>query len=974
MHRTRRFSITAFQLLSLLSLTITQGLAQSSAIDVVFDVKEAAGTGTTDFPTHIVVPIAEGMRGNAAGLRVERADGVAVPAQFSVLNRWWARDNSVRHLLVRFPATVGAYSGAGSGISTYRLTTGNNPPPSDPVSVTDGATIHVRNQQLAIEIQRSPFSITTPSGELTAVFRDENNALRPTFERDDIRVEIEESGPVQATVRMSAPTRTQADGSILHGWAIRLYAYAGQSHVKLDVQLQNAAVDSALSGPLYMQSFELQLAVSGNASAANRRALLTATPITDPEAGALVKADVGLGIRQFYETWPNGVRRNSAEGLVAELFPAWSESQLLPNENINEDTLTASGSGLYWLEDMQAVIKEVVLDFSAGSQNEFETLMQHVQYPPVAVLPLDWYRKTEATLDLGGYISSSLTRPGSDDNRRTPGYPYQATAFYYNRLTGSFLLGWDEFLHSPQRKRAPRTAGSLPRLNADFIVTGNPRDYYVAADSARGELNVAPQWLPGYDHAQDHSLLQLTANPYDGPSWRQFAGNNQSHLRFDYLPGTRQDAKPRDDQHGWFYHVEQSYWFTADPWVKDWYEFVAEFRRVRLNQQDPFPDMSARGVAHSLNHAIQAYRVTGDTALLELLGNYLRSELMPRLNSVGAYTSSPGAEIATFQSGFLLRTLIDYLEELPGGAVVTRDADAFEFIEKTVQWNINIANFGYWRPTDETSPGTSNGTGLTLVDPQQWYVQQTGSSAAAAHVADFLDDGINGGVPPYGDFTGWKGAYVGRLVPLDNNQMPEYALPSDQWRQISLPCNPQANNTVAMLFADDGLGAYGDDWILWAYNPAANNYVNVGLNGILEQGIGYWIIQYSGSSKNLRMPASCAATPVVQPAQCASDGCFNVALATRPATTQWNMIGYPFASAANVADARVVTQSGACTAGCDLDAAAAGQITDSTLWTFTGANYAASVTSGNFEPWTGYWLVTLDAAQTAGPTVLMPKP
>lgn len=973
MLRTRRFSIAVFQLLSLLSLTITQGLAQNSTLDVVFDVKEAAGTGSSEYPTHIVVPMAEGMLTGVTGLRIERVGGVAVPAQFSVLNRWWARDSSVRHLLVRFPATVGRYITAGSGISSYRLTSGSNPAPTDPVSVNDGTTIQVRTQQIAIDIQRSPFAISTPAGALTAVFRDENNALRPTFERNDISIEIEETGPVQAIVRVSAPTRTEADGSILHGWAIRLYAYAGQSHVKLDVQLQNAAVDTALSGPLYMQSFELQLAVGGEATAADRRALLSTTPLTNPEPGALVKGSIGLGIRHFHETWPNGIRRNSDEGLVAELFPAWSESQLLPNRDINVDALSPSGSGLYWLEDMQAVIKEVVLDFDTASQSGFEQLMRQVQYPPVAVLPLDRYRDTKATLDLGGYISATVARPTNDDNQRTPGYSYQSTAFYYNRLKGSFLLGWDEFLHPPTRKRAPRSAGGWPPLNAQFIVSGNPRDYYLAADSARGELNVAPQWLPDYNHDADQPRLLLTTNPYDGPSWRQHAGNNTSHLRFDYLPGTRQDAKPRDDQHGWFYHVEQSYWFTADPWVKDWYEFIAEFRKVRLNQEDPFPAMSGRAVAHALNHAIQAYRVTGDSALLELIGSYVDNELLPRQNPLGTYASEQG-EIAVYQTGFLLRTLIDYLEELPGGVVVTRDTDAFNFIERSIQWNMDIANFAYWRPVGETSPGTSNPTSLTMVGPQQWYAQQTGSTEAAAHVADFLDGGINGGDEPYGNFNGWRGEFEGRLVPLDTTQMPDYALPTNQWRQISLPCHPGSDNTIAAVFGDDGLGEYGDGWIVWAYNPPTNDYTNVGLNEALVQGMGYWIIQHTGSTQQLRMPASCTATPTDQQTQCGTEACFDIALATRAADNQWTMLGYPFASPAPVANARVTTTSGSCTAGCDMNAAAAADITDNSLWNYTGSAYTATTAENSFSPWAGYWLVTLNGVQAADPTLLMPKP
>jgi len=946
------------------------------ANSIPIEVKDSAGLGASGFPVHVVVPLADGDLSAATGLRVEDASGQAVPAQFSVLNRWWARDSSIRHLLVQFPATVGAYQSAGSGIANYRLTTGTNPTPADPVAVTDSATnVRVRNSRLNINITRSPFSIATPSGNLAAVLRDENNAVRPTFERDDITVRVEENGPVRAIVRMSAPTRTEPDGSILHGWAMRLYAYAGQSHVKLDVQLQNAALDSVLSGPLYMESFELQLSATGvDEPAAMRRAELSETELTNPVAGALVKGRTGLGLRQFYETWPNGVRRTDDQ-LVAELFPAWSENQTIAGGNFYDEPLTPNGSGLFWLEDMQSVIKEVVLDFGSPTQTDMENLLRRINYPPIAVLPLDHYRDSAATLDLGGYIATDLTRPTNDDNRRIPNYRYQSTDFWLERLSTTHLLGWDEFLYSPTRKRDPRTAGGWPNVHAHFIVSGNPQDYFIAADRARGELNVPPQWLPGFNYARDQSRLQLTENPYRGPSWRKFDGNGISHLRRDYLPGTEQDGRPRDDQHGWFYYVEQSYWFTADPWVRDWYEFVAEFRKVRLNQADPFPDMSGRAVAHALNHAIQAHRVTGDMELLSLLGLYVRNELLPRINSVGAYTGQNSGQVASWQTGYLLRSLIDYLEELPGGAPLSRDANAASFIDQSVQWNIDIANFADWRSADEQSPGVSAGTGLTLVDPQLWYAAERGDTQAREHVADFLDAGVNGGTPPYGNFGGWSGGYEGRFTPIDIDISDGFVLASDQWRQISLPCNPGTSGSTNAVFGDDGLGTYGSDWILWAYNPATGDYDNVGLEGVLQQGVGYWIIQRTGSTQTLRLPPNCSATPVTSTAACSSaQGCFAAPLVTQANAVQWSMIGYPFNVASSLADVTVVTDAAPCAGGCNLPTSQSNGITSDTLWTYNGEAYSLTTRGDSLQPWLGYWSATLQEADGVSPRMLFPTP
>ena len=59
-------------------------------------------------------------------------------------------------------------------------------------------------------------------------------------------------------------------------------------------------------------------------------------------------------VRNFWQTWPNGLAVDAGNKLSLQLFPAWSaqwhDKQLSP-------------SGLYWLEDMQHVYKEALLYF-----------------------------------------------------------------------------------------------------------------------------------------------------------------------------------------------------------------------------------------------------------------------------------------------------------------------------------------------------------------------------------------------------------------------------------------------------------------------------------------------------------------------------------------------------------------------------------------------------------------------------------
>lgn len=76
-----------------------------------------------------------------------------------------------------------------------------------------------------------------------------------------------------------------------------------------------------------------------------------------------------------------------------------------------------------------------------------------------------------------------------------------------------------------------------------------------------------------------------------------------------------------------------------------------------------------------------------------------------------------------------------------------------------------------------------------------------------------------------------------------------YTLPSDQWRQISIPCNPGEDNSVEAIFGDDNLGALGTDWKIFHFNTANNTYNELQLADSISPGEGYWIIQSSGDLK-----------------------------------------------------------------------------------------------------------------------------
>ncbi|MCK5831535.1 MAG: hypothetical protein KAH20_14665, partial [Methylococcales bacterium] len=205
-----------------------------------------------------------------------------------------------------------------------------------------------------------------------------------------------------------------------------------------------------------------------------------------------------------------------------------------------------------------------------------------------------------------------------------------------------------------------------------------------------------------------------------------------------------------------------------------------------------------------------------------------------------------------------------------------------------------------------------------------------------------------------------------------------YTLPNNQWRQIGLLCNPDnAATTAADIFGDDGLGTYGTSWKLWAYNPITNSYDNVGLNGVVELGVGYWIIQNTGEEKTLDMPTGSIPATVSQPTGCPTGkNCFTIPLHTQNGGNQWNMVAYPHTVASSLGEARVVANSTNCnTPACTLDVAETDNIVHNILFTYNGTSYTQVTMGDNLNPWEGYWVSTLLGSHGATPVkLLLPKP
>jgi hypothetical protein len=385
---------------------------------------------------------------------------------------------------------------------------------------------------------------------------------------------------------------------------------------------------------------------------------------------------------------------------------------------------------------------------------------------------------------LGGVIPGAAAIPTLEEER-LPQYMYPDkywwNSYWYSPTYGTYGAGFTNFYDpEPGYRAASCTTGGWPYSAAGLLATANPGDYFMAEGWAQAELNLRPEWLAGYDFDADWPSLRLTENPYCGGTWRVFDGHGISTLAAPPLPGTGSETPvyyARDDEHGWFYHVAEAYWLTGNPWIKDWYTFIAQFRQTRLKRLDPWPDRSSRATAHALSHALQAYRITGDVSVLDDISAHIHTYLLAEQDPFyGDQLESVESSGGGFQTGYLARFVADYLEEVRAAGKWQAYAEGFNYLSGLMEWNKNVGNFPYYFNARNGGVGETGGSGFTLIDPQSWYYWHTGKQGFWDHVDGYVT-GAGGGETPYGNFADWRGQYEGRFYLFVKNSIRPDAIP-----------------------------------------------------------------------------------------------------------------------------------------------------------------------------------------------------
>ncbi len=245
--------------------------------------------------------------------------------------------------------------------------------------------------------------------------------------------------------------------------------------------------------------------------------------------------------------------------------------------------------------------------------------------------------------------------------------------------------------------------------------------------------------------------------------------------------------------------------------------------------------------------------------------------------------------------------------------------------------------------------------------------------------------GVPAGEPEEADNRRWlnETAYT---VTNFRYQNTTYSLPSNQWHQIAIPyALPLGTNTVELVFGDDlqddpGNSSLGTRWALFRYDPLDQEYVMLQPTEPLQQGVGYWIIQVTGSPVTLSLPTGISPTPVIASGACtASSGCAEIALATRAGANQWQMLGNMFPQDKALASL-IVRDTGSCFDGCTFaEAAETHDLVNNEVWHYnpTTGSYEGITPSGStnnyLKAWYGYWLATKADAYGSNPELLTPS-
>jgi hypothetical protein len=876
--------------------SLVVGGAASADVDVT--VKESAGVGATQFPTTVVIPLPEGQFADTSGFSLGVPAQFEVLERW--VHKDNSIRHVAAHFQASVPAggqavytfTTGGANPAPpqpvqlttSG-STITVTTGPLRFVVNAASFkifdavwydVDGDGQYESGEELIVPSASNGARLDacdTPSSAACTSTPQPDSGLTPDS------VTIEESGPLRAVIRLERYTRYAGIDNMTHGYVVRIYAYAGSPRVKVDYQLVNAATadhgntlrGGKWSDPFYFDALSLDFALqlgsainvrTGIASGVDTRALdangvelaytlhdryalrqaggaTTFSTCTDAATNGTNDCDtagfmdisdgrfgVQVAMRNMWELWPSGFEINGGKRLQVQLFPDWAG-------NWHD----GAARSVYWLDDMQAVVKEVLFNFHGPTPSDAElnaTARTFDRYP-VPTLPASYYRATAVTMDLDGLMPGGLN-PDSESSRLET----NSTSSMDETQADGYTMSWRHW-HADDRGRLydNEVGGEGPISGEEFYASGSPADYWDAERWTWGDINTRPIWMgKDYTHGGDWSALRLEQDPYGNGTphqlhWRD-DGDPSGHGGSYPIAGSGRYAEARDWQHAWFYHVPDWYWASANPWVKDWMTWMGEFTR-RVFVADAEGDVqSQRGIGHATWRQWQSYRITGNTALLDEIADWFARERRPELSPRCGTDVVPGYPYSTasLETAFMLRALQSTLREFRGSDW-QRWASTFLLASAHEEWIQWYGRYGYRNLEQDCQVHAgSSGTAHGAPDPVAHYYWITGKSRFKTFNDTYANSGISGsrpyvtstpegrlfvvdtGASGYGDNL-WDGRYEGRAYFFVDDEARPDAVPPAAVTDLSASL---ASQTLTATFTRPS-GSPSYYLLVWAALP-----------------------------------------------------------------------------------------------------------------------------------------------------------
>ena len=267
---------------------------RDAQFSVPLTIKDNAGVARRGWPVSTGVPLPYGVVQDAEELRLVDDSGREIPLQTEVLSRYWARDKSIRWVLLDFQVDVPA-----GGKTVVHLQ--NRRPASaiaDPVRINEeGDVITVRTGQLVARVSKRDGalfrSVSIDGHEVLRAQADDGAWLRSgavdrmerntgaawnthgwtksrSVEKVDIAEHVYRAGtPAEVLVETRGPVRTvvlirgrHLPGKVgkgvlrdgMYNFTTRLHFYRGQSYVKVEHAIENSDRTQPLYNHLYREA------------------------------------------------------------------------------------------------------------------------------------------------------------------------------------------------------------------------------------------------------------------------------------------------------------------------------------------------------------------------------------------------------------------------------------------------------------------------------------------------------------------------------------------------------------------------------------------------------------------------------------------------------------------------------------------------------------------------------------------------